>query len=357
MAQPMVAYRFERAMREDRLRFARLRDARVLLYWPHGLGDWVHLGVLAPMLEPSNEYAVTRCGDDYVAMLEGQTLLRPLYGGTYESAHWGLRQGALRGAPATAQLPPAFEHVVRAFAPSALLWTDYPETEGRTAYPYHTKIRNLARLLIEPARLARFDLSQPLANALDFVAPPDIASLVDERLASFAPPGTRVAVLSRAGVTAPRKNWEAAQAERFVDELRRWDPRWRVVSMDADAFDGTADFRRLFSFPGVPFATVFKALLQRSELLVGVPAGPFHVAMSSNALAVAGIWRAHHPDWYDEPNLRAVHLVGKIVTDRRFHLRPATVTKPPSLLHRLRYVDAEEIPGDAVFESVEALLR
>ena len=36
-----------RAMREDRGRFAALRDARVLIYWPHGLGDWVHFGDVA----------------------------------------------------------------------------------------------------------------------------------------------------------------------------------------------------------------------------------------------------------------------------------------------------------------------
>ena len=29
------------AMREDRTRFAALRDRRVLVYWPHGFGDWV----------------------------------------------------------------------------------------------------------------------------------------------------------------------------------------------------------------------------------------------------------------------------------------------------------------------------
>ena len=32
------------AVREDRGRFAALRDARVLIYWPHGFGDWVHFG-------------------------------------------------------------------------------------------------------------------------------------------------------------------------------------------------------------------------------------------------------------------------------------------------------------------------
>jgi ADP-heptose:LPS heptosyltransferase len=171
---------------------------------------------------------------------------------------------------------------------------------------------------------------------------------IDERLAAFAPLGTRVAILSRAGVTAPRKNWEEAQARRFAGDLRRRDPRWRVISMDGDDFEGVADFRALFGDLPIPFATAFKALLRRSELLAGVPAGPLHLAMSSNLLAVVGIWRAHHPDWYDEPNARAIHVVGRIVRERKFHLRPATTTKPPSLQHRLSYVDEREIPAEAV---------
>jgi ADP-heptose:LPS heptosyltransferase len=365
MNVPIQTVDFERAMREDRGRFARIRDARVLFYWPHGLGDWVHLGVLAPLLEPSNEYAVTRSGDDYVAMLEGQELLRPLYSGILapsdrvagEPPHWGLRLSSLRGGPVAAQLAQAPAETVRGFAADTLLWTDYPETEGRTAYPYHTKIRALARTLVTPQRLQQFDLSRPLSNVLDFSASAGVLANVERRLREFSPPGTRIAILSRAGVTAPRKNWDAREAETFVRELRARDSRWRIVSMDDDEFDGTVGFRSLFAGDGVPFASTFKALLQRSELLVGVPAGPLHVAMASNLVAVVGIWRAHHPDWYDEPNPRAIHLAGRIVTDRGFHRRAATVTKPASLHHRIEYCDTEEIPAEAVLDAVSRLVE
>ena len=59
------------AVREDRGRFAALRGKRVLIYWPHGFGDWVTFGAIAPLLEPSNTYAITRFGDDYVSLMEG----------------------------------------------------------------------------------------------------------------------------------------------------------------------------------------------------------------------------------------------------------------------------------------------
>ena len=57
--------------------------------------------------------------------------------------------------------------------PDALFWSDYPETEGRTAFPFHTKARNLARLLVGRDRLTAFDLAAPLPNSIDFSAPPE----------------------------------------------------------------------------------------------------------------------------------------------------------------------------------------
>src|SRR5579871_6799658 len=165
-----------RAMREDRGRFAALRDARVLIYWPHGLGDWVTFGAVAPLLEPSNAYAIARFGDDYVSVMDGNAIVEPLHsgvrqigdGGAFGKPHFGLRLRDCNGRTVTIEVPHPMDEAVRRFAPGALLWTDYPETEGRTPYPFHTKARNLARMLVAPERLAGFDLSNPLANSIDF---------------------------------------------------------------------------------------------------------------------------------------------------------------------------------------------
>ena len=53
------------AVREDRGRFAALRRKRVLIYWPHGFGDWVTFGAVAPLLEPT----VTDWAEDALAPL------------------------------------------------------------------------------------------------------------------------------------------------------------------------------------------------------------------------------------------------------------------------------------------------
>jgi hypothetical protein len=352
-------------MREDRGRFADLRDARVLIYWPHGLGDWVHLSAIAPLLEQSNAYAITRFGDDYVSVMEGNHYLTPLFSGVRATGdgsdrgarHLGVTLDQCNGRRITLALPEPLDEAVLRFAPEALLWTDYPETEGKTAYPFHTKARNVARLLVRSERLSGFDLSQPLPSTIDFSVSQELQHRVDERLARFAPAGSRIAVISRAGVTAARKNWgDGSEAAALRRALRGRDARWRFVSMDADGpDDATATFRALFDDLHEPFARLFKALLARVELAVAVPAGPLHVALSRGGIPVVGLWLAHHPDWYDEPNPSAIHLVGRYVRDRGFDRRPATTTKPPSLQHRLQYLDTADVPAEAVLAAVETL--
>jgi hypothetical protein len=365
-ADPELSRTVLGAMREDGGLFAGINEARVLVYWPHGLGDWTHLSVIAPLLEPTNSYAVTRFGDDYVSLMEGNALLQPLWSGVRAPAdgsalgapHFGVDLRRCDGGKTHMALPPPLDDAIMMFAPEVLLWTDYPETEGRTAYPYHTKARNLARLLVAPQRLATLDLSQPLPSTIDFAAPGSTQAALDARLAQFAAPGSRVCVISRAGVTAARKNWgEGAEAAEFVRVMRERDPRWRFISMDGDDLgDGVAAYRTLFADIDEPFARAYKALAARTDLFVGVPAGPLHMTMARGGIPTIGLWLAHHPDWYDEPNPAAVHIIGRYVTDRRFDKRPATTTKPASLRHRIIQLDTLDVPATVVQDAAGMLL-
>ncbi len=356
-----------RAMREDRGRFASVRDARVLIYWPHGLGDWVHFGAVAPLLEPSNSYAITRFGDDYVSVMEDAAGVRPLYSGVrvpgdgaaQGAEHLGLTLRRCNGQVTSVALPAPLGGAVIDFDPAVVLWTDYPETEGMTAFPFHTKARNVARLLVRPQRLAALDLGAPLRNAMDFAAPSSTQRRVDECLARFAPPGTKLCAIARRGVTASRKNWgDGSEAAAFVAALRRRSHAWRFVSMDDEASGASvAGFRSLFSELDEPFARVYKALAKRTDLFVGIPAGPLHLTLARGGVPTVALWHAHHPDWYDEPNAAAIHLVARYVRDRGFDRRPATTTKPPGLRHRIAYLDGDAIEGAAVVEAAEEVLR
>ena len=356
-----------RALREDRRRLAALRERRILIYWPHGLGDWVHFGYVAPLLDDSNSYAITRFGDDYVSVLEGSPLVRALFSGVRApadgaglgAAHLGLTLRQCSDKDVRLKIPFPLAQAVLDFAPDTLLWTDYPETEGRTGYPFHTKARNLARMLVRPERLATFDLSQPLRSGVDFVAPEATQRSVDERLARVLPKGTRLCVISRAGVTAARKNWgDGSEARAFVAALRGRVTDWIVISMeDEDLGENVVGFRSLFAELDEPFARLFKALAARIDLFVGVPAGPLHFVLARGGVPTIGLWAAHHPDWYDEPNRDAIHLVGRYVRDRGFDRRVATTSMPPSLRHRLYYLDSATIGAEPALEAASQLVR
>ncbi len=353
------------AVREDRGRFASLRDRRVLIYWPHGLGDWVHLGTILPLLEPSNAYAITRFGDDYVSVMEGDSYVTPLSSGVRApsdgralgTVHFGLRLKDCNGRKRGVEFPPPLDETIKHFAADTLLWTDYPETEGRTPFPFHTKARNLARLLVRRERLANVDLASPLPSTIDFGVPPQTRQRLDERLRQFVPTGTRLGVISRRGVTATRKTWgDGSQARDFVAGMRSRG-RWRFISMDdEDLGDGVAGFRALFDGVDEPFARLYKALAGRIDLFVGIPAGPLHFTLARGGVPTIGLWLSHHPDWYDEPNPSAFHLVGRYVRDRGFDRRPASVTKPQSLRHRLRYLDSLDVRAQAVLDAASAVM-
>lgn len=344
-----------------------MRDTRVLVYWPHGFGDWVSFGTIAPLLDPSNVYAITRFGDDYVSVMEGAAAVEPLLSGVrapsdgteLRARHFGLTLKRCNGRPVAVDLPPPLDLAVQRFAPEVLLWTDYPETEGRTAYPFHTKARNLARLLIRKDRLASLDLSVPLGSAIDFTAPPQTQQRVDERLAAVAPRGTAIGVISRRGMTAARKNWgDGAQVREFVEAMRREPGEWRFISMDdEDLGERTVGFRALFADLDEPFARLYKALANRVALFVGIPAGPLHLTLARGGIPTVGLWVAHHPDWYDEPNPAAIHLVGRYVRDRGLDRRPATTTKPPLLRHRLVYLDTPAIGAESVLDAVREAIK
>lgn len=346
------------AVREDRGRFAAQRDRRVLIYWPHGFGDWVHLGYVLPLLEPSNAYAVTRFGDDYVSLMENDPLVTPLLSGVRipgdgaaeGTPHLGCTLRRCNGANVRLRLAGPLRESIPAFAPDLLLWTDYPETEGRTAYPFHTKARNLVRLLVRKERIASLDLARPLRSSLDFTVDATLQLRVDERLTQLAAPGRRLCLISRCGVTAARKNWDEAPAREFAGAL--YSRGWRILSMDGDDFgDGAASFRDLFAGIDEPFGRLMKAVAARLDLVAGIPAGPLHFMLARGGVPAIGLWLAHHPDWYDEPNPDAIHLVGQYVRERGFDRRIATTSKPPALRHRIVYLDAPEIGAENVLEA------
>jgi hypothetical protein len=350
-------------------RFAAIRNCRVLIYWPHGLGDWVHLAIVLPFLEPSNVYAITRIGDDYVSVMEGNAYVTPLYtginalddGSRWGARHFGVRYRGLDGSERELAIPPPLYQPMRRFAPDVVLWTDYPEPEGRSGFPFHTKARSLLRALVSAERLRTIDLARPIPSSLAFSVDERTRALVDERVRRLIPHGGRLCVLAHRGHTNPAKDWDPEEVRAFVRGLRALNARYRVVLLDgmpgedSDLADVAVSYAHLFGDLDLPFARILTALYARADLFAGVPAGPLHLAMARGDLPVVGVWHAHHPDWYDEYHTRSVHLVGEGVTARGFDRRPSPRTIPPELRQRSVIVGRRQIPAELVLEAIRSL--
>ncbi|MEO9263775.1 MAG: hypothetical protein ABI282_06740 [Candidatus Baltobacteraceae bacterium] len=330
--------------------FARLRNRRVLLYWPHGLGDFVHLGFVLPLLEPSNSYYVTRFGDDFVHLYDGCEYAEPLYSGValpgdgslMGARHLGLNFKKIRNRMTPMHVPePLRAHVERARI-DTVLYTDYPEREGTLPFPFHTKARALARDLVTRERLATLPLNAPLQSGLTFTAPPDVTARIEECLRAFVEKGDALVIVAAGGHTNPRKRWPDEHVRAFALALRERNGRSKVIAVDERTSSqigrepGIAPTTQdLFGDRSLPFAHVLTTLIRASGGFVGVASGPLHAALAIGGRPIVGIWLAHYPDWYDESHEGSVHLVGPYPYEKRMDCRKATTTLPLSLRARV----------------------
>ncbi len=391
----MVMKPFEtRVFRASDDGFPNVRGAKVLIYWPHGFGDFVFLSYLLPLLEPSNRYFITRWGDDNTAVFDGCAWVRPLYvgqnsahcrdGADFGNAHFGMRKAERMGRTMRLDLPLALHEACTRERVDAVLDFPYWEVYGRTAFPFHSKGRNMLRHLVSRERLAKLDLNRALPSALNFAAPRCVRTWVEARLRSFAGwTGRKLGIVIRNGYTSAGKNWghrwredlpegnrrEGEECRDFLRLMRAHDPEWRFVVMEDRLFEGhdtvrdrtlnCVSYAELFGAlgeTGHPFALVAKALLQVAEVAVGVPAGPFHLAMAQAGVPTIGLWTEHAPSWFDEPKAASLHLVGRNVWGGEAGGRPGTFERQGELHFQIRRLDSRIIPGEAVFAAIEELL-
>ncbi len=322
---------------DDGRTFGSVTDQRVLIYWPHGFGDFVHLSYVVPLLEPSNTYYLTRFGDDFTHLYDEGEGVRPLFSGTRARGdgsvfgarpHFGLDLDHPPDGRTELDVPEPLRARILEHAIDVMLICRYPEMTGRTPYPFHTKARYLASRIVAPQRLAAVDLAQPLRSSLAFAAPAHIAALVETRIRAVVEPGAQLYVLSAGGHTQVDKVWHEDEVLAFAREVRRRDARARVVTVDertsaaigreAGLAPTTTD---LFGDLDLPFAHVLVTLIRAAHAYVGVAAGPLHAAIAMGGRPTVGIWLAHWPEYYDEPTADAIHLVGPAVYRKKLDQR------------------------------------
>jgi hypothetical protein len=322
---------------DDGRAFRSVKNRRILIYWPHGLGDFVHLSYVVPLLEPTNEYYLTRFGDDYVHLYDEEGRVRPLLSGVRVPGngsdqgalpHFGLDLDRPPEGPTPLDVPEPLRSRIEQARIDAMLVCRYPEMTGRTPYPFHTKARYLASRIASPAALAAADFARPLHSALTFRAPSEAAARVEARLREFVEPGERLYVLSAGGHTQVEKIWPETEIVAFAREAKRRDPRARVISVDERSSIAIGRERGLaptttdlFADLDLPFAHVLLPLVRAADAYVGVAAGPLHCAIAMGGRPTVGIWLAHWPEYYDEPSPEVVHLVGPAVYRRKLDRR------------------------------------
>ena len=353
--------------------FAGVRDSRVLIYWPHGFGDFVHLSYVVPVLEPSNRYFLTRFGDDFVHLYDEGKIVTPMYSG--ESAigngssfgvppHFGLDMDHIQNRVERIAVPQPLLSRIEENGIDVMLFSRYPEMTGRTPYPWHTKARYIISKLVAPEQLATFDFSAPLRSSLAFRAPREMAQRVEERLRDAVAPGERLYMLSPGGHTQLGKTLPEDQVVAFAREIRRRDPRARVVTVDERTSEALGRERGLaptttdlFTDLGVPFAHVLVTMIRASHAYVGVASGPLHCALSIGECPVVGIWLVHWPEYYDEPTKNAVHLVGPQVYREKLDRRIGARTKAAAGVLHYNIVPFRRRPPSAldVIEALETL--
>ena len=118
-------------------------------------------------------------------------------------------------------------------------------------------------------------------------------------------------------------------------------------------------YAELFGTPddfSLPFGNLMKAILNVADLVVGVPAGPYHLAMVKPELPTIGVWAEHFPSWYDEPKEASLHLLSRNLRDHGIDKRVGSIYEMGEAKFKCWHLDSRIIPGESVLNAAEELL-
>ena len=374
--------------------FKHLTGANILIYFPHGFGDWVQLSCILPLMHPSNKYWMVRFGDDYTAVMENSRFVTPVYlginpiqcsdGGAFHNTHFGLSEDACDGSVRRLSIPLSLYDFCQTHEIDTVLFLPYPEVWGHVEFPFHTKARHMLPYLIDPTWLNSRTIARPLKSAISFEVDPKVMNWVRTRLQNFAGYGGRkLCLISRNGYTSCGKNWghlwreelpvgqqrEGEECRDFMRLLLHKDPHWMFLVMEDALYSGddtvrsealnAYSFVQLFghsSTNSLPFGLVLKALMNMADLSIGVPTGPYHLSMIKPDLPTVGIWIEHLPSWYDEPKDASVHVISRNIREHKLDKLPGSFPHCGELRYKCHWQDTRVITGQQVLEAVESLI-
>jgi hypothetical protein len=378
----------------DRGGFRGLTGENVLVYFPHGFGDWVHFSHVLPYLEPSNRYWMTRFGDDNSSVMAGSRVDEPILlgvksahnedGGLLSNQHFGMDYHEIDGSQRRLSLPLSVYNACAENDITTALFTCFPETWGALEAPFHTKARGLLQHLVTESAVANIPLGSPLKSCISFDIPSLVTKSVEAKLQNYTGFGERkLCIVGRTGYTSTGKNWghlwreeedgrslpEGEECREFMRLMLRKDPQWTFLVMEDRLWDGNDTMRsdelHCYSYaelfgtpddPAIPFGYVMRALANLASLAIGVPAGSQHLCMVKQDLPCVGLWIEHYPSWYDEPKEASIHILSKHLRETRCDTRPGSFTESGDLKYRAMPIDTRRIYGEQALAAVEQLL-
>lgn len=370
-----------------------LRDANVIIYFAHGLGDFVMFNNVVPFLVGNNnQLHITRFGDDYIAIQDNCEFLKPFYAGvdsvncndgeTYDNHHFQIFSG--RQLQITALMKEKLKTLNNAY----ICVEHFPEPAWRgkdsPGFPFHSKPRSLiATFKDDLLAHEQTALKHPLPNAINTSPNHFVDALVDRRLRTFTPysDDTPIVVITRYGLTSCGKNWghsfrctaypeEGAEARKFIKMCRQKNKNTVFVSMEhrgVAPHDSLVDhernvygFAELFSAQtpndfSIPYAMLLMGLFRKSRVHVGCATGASGVASLFNNLCNVIVWPELFPSWYFEPTQNTTNIIGCDKLDDR-RARPYSFDTAENLHYNNVYVNTPYITPEAVFDIIEDAL-
>lgn len=361
---------------------ATLNGERILVYFPHGLGDWVMFNSIVQFLSKNNEVFLTCFGDDYVSIQEG-SIIKPAYSGinnphTEDGSVFSKLHFNFKG---EMELTSGLSDFCSKNNASYFYYEAF--YEGSLERPFHSKARGLLRsissLMTENEKQS---LKTKLPNLLNPSADPFVTNFVSSRLSSYTnyTYDSKLILISRYGLTSTGKNWghlfrndkyinEGDEAREFVDLCLKKNSKSFFITMESEGVVGTHSLvdhsKNTFSYHELfgsskehrflPFAIVLKSLLSMASLHVGVPTGTMGVASLYENLFCINLWIELFPSRYFEPKENEVNLISsdKVSTRKSSH---HGFDSYENIKYNNHYLPEQNINGDSVFNFAEASL-
>src|SRR5258708_6715071 len=111
--------------------------SNVLIYFPHGFGDFVQLSYVTSHLNRNNRYWITQFGDDNASVFEGHSFIAPIYSGVNSARlnfgddfgikHFLMNYDDANGNEQLLELPLNLFVQCKKHRIDTVLWTNFPE--------------------------------------------------------------------------------------------------------------------------------------------------------------------------------------------------------------------------------------